>query len=285
MNTCNIKSSSNNFSKHGTMLNFISFGSGSNGNCYYLFNNTETLMIDAGVGIRILKKRFFESGLSFSGIHNVIITHDHADHVKCVGCLSKASNIKFYATQKVHKGIEQNFGVKKKIPDEAKKFVTKNEPFDIGGFHITAFEVPHDSIDNVGYLIEYRDFTLCIITDAGHVTDEMKDMISKADYLIIEANHDSGMLLSGLYPESLKSRISGTNGHLSNIDCAKAISENMTSKLKHIWLCHLSGENNSPETALNEITTYLAKNNSDKEHNIDIDVLLRSGMSRVFELE
>lgn len=241
-------------------------------------------MIDAGVGIRLLKKRFFQNGLSFSGIRNIIITHNHADHVKCVGCLSKEENIRFYATPKVHRGIDENWGVKKKIPAEARKFVNVDEPFDIGGFHITAFDVPHDSIENVGYRIEYGGIVLCLITDAGNVTDVMKSMISQADYLIIEANHDEDMLLSGNYPETLKTRISSKNGHLSNLDCAEAIAENATSKLKHVWLCHLSGENNTPETALECITTYLSQHGIVIGKDFDMDVLMRSDSSRVFDL-
>ena len=96
------------------MLRFISFGSGSSGNCYYLFTETDSLLIDVGVGIRTLKKHFHNYGLRFEDVHNILITHDHADHVKSVGSLSNDYHLPVYTTRKVHSGIENNYCVRKK---------------------------------------------------------------------------------------------------------------------------------------------------------------------------
>lgn len=231
------------------MLRFISFGSGSSGNSYYLFTEKDGLLIDAGVGIRSLKKYFREYGFRTDNLSGILITHDHADHVKAVGKFSAEYGINVYATEEVHKGIVRNYCVTKKIPDNQRLQIKKGSTFKLGSFEITPFNVPHDSNDNVGYCIQCQGITFCLMTDVGHVTDEMKKYITKAQYLVIEANHDEEMLMKGNYPDFLKERILGENGHLSNKNCAVAIAENASPKLKHVWLCHLSEENNHPELA------------------------------------
>lgn len=121
------------------MLRFISFGSGSSGNCYYLFTETDSLLIDVGVGIRTLKKHFHNYGLRFEDVHNILITHDHADHVKSVGSLSNDYHLPVYTTRKVHSGIENNYCVRKKINGANVHVVEKGVPFTLGEFRITPF--------------------------------------------------------------------------------------------------------------------------------------------------
>lgn len=239
------------------MLKFISFGSGSSGNCYYLGTDADGLLIDAGVGIRALKKHFRDYGLSMESIHNIIITHDHADHVKVVGIISNDLNVHVYATEAVHKGITHNYSVHPKIDPEHVRYVQKNVTARIGEFEVTPFNVPHDSTDCVGYRIVCQGVTFCIITDVGVVTDEIKSFISQAEYLVIEANHDVEMVTNGNYPPHLKSRILSDLGHLSNAACGKALMENITEKLRHVWLCHISEENNHPELARKTVETIL----------------------------
>ena len=159
------------------MLKFISFGSGSSGNCYYLYTETDGLIIDIGVGIRTLKKHFRDYGLSLSSIHYVLITHDHADHIKSVGSISHEYHLPIYATKNVHDGIDRNYCVARKLPAQMKRSIVPGEPMQLGCFHVTPFSVPHDATENVGYQVEVEGVTFCIITDAGCVTDEMKDYI------------------------------------------------------------------------------------------------------------
>ena len=110
------------------------------------------------------------------------------------------------------------------------------------------FHIPHDSQDCVGYQIESEGIVFVLMTDVGHVTDEMKRIIGLANYLVLEANHDDDMLKNGPYPEHLKSRIKSKIGHLSNRECGVALAENATPNLKHVWLCHLSEENERPSS-------------------------------------
>lgn len=231
------------------MLNFICFGSGSSGNCYFLYTETSGILIDAGLGLRTLKKRFADYGLSLEHIKAVLITHDHADHVKSVGSLSSDLCLPVYATRRVLKGIEDNCCVRKKIRPGYERKIEYAETFSVCGLEVTCFHVPHDSVDNVGYEIRYGDVVFCLITDAGYVTEDMKLHIQRANYLVIEANYETERLAHGPYPEHLKRRIASDSGHLSNTDCAIALAENATPSLRHVWLAHLSEENNHPELA------------------------------------
>lgn len=257
------------------MLHFISFGSGSSGNCYYLYTDTDGLLIDAGVGMRTLKKHFADYGLSFAHIRHIIVTHDHADHIKAVGSLSHALNVKVYATQPVLVGIEKNYCVKKKLDLNRQVTITKNVSFQLGAFIVTSFEIPHDSSDNVGYKIVCENTVFVIMTDVGRVTESMKPFIGEADYLVMEANHDVEMLKNGPYPEHLKVRISCGTGHLNNEASGLAIAQNATPKLKHVWLCHLSEENNHPELARKTVEQVLREHGIVPGKDFLLDVLRR----------
>lgn len=270
------------------MLNYISFGSGSSGNCCYLYTENEGIVIDAGLGVRALKKHLKNYGLSLFASSGILITHDHADHVRSVGCLSHDYNLPVYATKGVHDGIGKNWSVRKKIAPELKRTIEKRVPFEIGAFHITSFNVPHDSTDNVGYCIEYEDTTFVLMTDIGHLTDEMKTFIGRANYLVIEADYEKQMLESGPYPRHLKERIASPFGHQSNTECGLAIAENATPALKHVWLCHLSDENNHPDLAEKTVKQVLRQHGiiagEDAGADFKLDVLKRKTPSEVYKL-
>lgn len=266
------------------MFKFISFGSGSSGNCYYLGTATDGLFVDIGVGLRTLKKYSREYGISLGQVQKILITHDHADHIKSVGSFSHDYNVPVYATEKVHDGIDNNYCVQRKLSIDHKKFLSPGDTFQLGDFKITPFYVPHDASENVGYEIETEGVTFVIITDAGSVTEEMKEHIANANYLVFEANHDVEMLQSGPYPQYLKSRILSPNGHLSNTECGKTLAENMTEKLKHVWLCHLSEENNHPELARKTVEATLRSYGIIPGKDIQLEVLKRKVPSEVYQL-
>ena len=266
------------------MLKFISFGSGSSGNCYYLATATDGLMIDIGVGLRTLKKHCKDYGVSLHSVKNLLITHDHADHIKSVGSFSGDYQVPVYTTRLVHKGININYCIQRKVSDDMKRFLEVGKTVVIGDFTVTPFAVPHDASENVGYEIKVEGINFVIITDAGSVTDEMKEIISRADYLVIEANHDVEMLEGGPYPAYLKKRILSASGHLSNADCGRAIAENMSERLKHVWLCHLSEENNHPELARKTVETILRSYGIVPGKDVELEVLRRQLPTGVFEL-
>ena len=266
------------------MLKFISFGSGSSGNCYYLGTATDGLIIDIGVGIRSLKKSCKDYGIQLSKVRRVLITHDHADHIKSVGSFSHEYKVPVYATQKVHSGIDHNYCVARKVADEMKKEIVVGEPVQMGDFLVKPFAVPHDASENVGYEILVEGITFVVITDVGSITEEICASISRANYLVIEANHYVEMLLSGPYPEYLKKRILSNTGHLSNKDCGEVLANQMSENLKHIWLCHLSEENNHPELARKTVEAILRSYGIVPGKDVELEVLRRQLPTGVYEL-
>ena len=267
------------------MLKFICLGSGSSGNSYFLFSENYGILIDAGIGIRAFKKHFHTYGLSLSQIKAVLVTHDHADHVKAVGSLSGELGLPVYATALVHDGIRRNYCVAPKLKEENVRVIEKGATFSLGGFDITSFGVPHDSTDNVGYSVQCGDVNFCLITDAGHVTEEFGPFVSKANYLVLEANHDEDMLMMGPYPAYLKGRIRGGYGHLSNKSAGPLLAEHCTERLRHVWLCHISEENNHPELARKTVDACLAAAGVVVGKDVELEVLKRRIPSQIYDLK
>jgi phosphoribosyl 1,2-cyclic phosphodiesterase len=232
-------------------LSFLSLASGSSGNCYYLGTPEYGMLIDAGIGIRTIRKVLKENQIDFDRIMAVLVTHDHADHIKTVGCLGEKYNIPVYATEAVHNGIVNSRYVEEKL-GASRRIIEKEKPFTLRDFRITAFEVPHDSADNVGYYIQHPAFAehaFTFATDVGHITETVSDYMCRANHLIIEANYEEAMLRDGSYPQFLKERVSSPTGHLSNQETAEFLATHYRPHLKDIWLCHLSRDNNHPELA------------------------------------
>lgn len=261
-------------------MKFISFGSGSSGNCYYLLEDGIGLIIDAGIGIRSFKKYFREYGFTYPTLKAILVTHDHTDHVKAVGALSGEYNLEVFATEEVHKGILNNYYAHKKVRPELCRTYLPGDDWSIGPFHITTFTVPHDASHNCGYFIETATTNFCFITDAGSFTPEMISFIRRARNLVIEANYDAAMLDEGLYPLHLKKRIKAPTGHACNAETARILEENLAATTENIWLCHLSEENNHPELARKTIAQALERSDCKSQ----LHVLRRRIPSGPFEL-
>lgn len=259
---------------------FFSLGSGSSGNCYYLGNSKYGILIDAGIGPRIIKKRLAEHGVDMSTIWAVIITHDHFDHIRSVGHLGEKQNIPVYATDAVHRAISRTPLVKQKLNGSV-RMIKKWIPFKIKDLKITAFPVPHDSMENVGYFIEFGKNKLMIATDIGNITDDIRSFMLKANHLVIESNYDEEMLLNGRYPQSLKDRITNGTGHISNRETAQFLAKNYSSKLKNIWLCHLSGDNNHPQLAYDTVANELANKGVKVGEEVKLSVFGRNVLSDI----
>ncbi len=266
------------------MLKFISFGSSSSGNCYYLATEKAQILVDAGVGMRTLKHSLKEKGLLLSDIDAVFITHDHADHIKAVGNLAHDYKLPVYATEEVHRGINRNYCVTTKLTPEYVRVIQKMQTTQIGDMRITAFSVPHDSSDCVGYRIETDEEVFLLITDVGHATEGIQQEVAQANYIVLEANHDVSMLMDGPYPAYLKGRIRSGRGHLSNADSAQLIAEHASPALRCVWLCHLSEENNHPELARKTYETVLREYGLIAGVDFQVEVLKRKQVSEVMIL-
>ena len=237
-------------------LRFQSFGSGSSGNCYFIGNASSGLLIDAGIGVRTVRKYLRNLGLDFENIWGVFITHDHADHIKAVGSIGEKHRVPVYTTRKVHEGIQRSYAVTEKLYS-SKKYIEKGETIQVGEFKVTAFEVSHDATDNVGYTIEYKEKRFTFATDLGFIGEEVAKHLETANYMVLEANYDSQMLQQGPYPIYLKNRIIAETGHLSNDQTGLFLAEKYHERLQHVFLCHLSRENNLPEIAYTTVQNHL----------------------------
>lgn len=265
-------------------VRFISLASGSSGNCYYLGTGKYGILIDAGIGIRTIKKALKEINVSLETIRAVFVTHDHADHIKAVGHLGEKFNIPVYTTARIHEGINKSYCMTEKLSSSV-RYLEKEQPMKLEDFCIESFEVPHDGTDNVGYCIEIGEKVFSFLTDLGEITPTAAKYICKANYLIIEANYDEEMLKMGPYPTYLKERISSSTGHMSNSDTAEFLAENINEHLKYIWLCHLSKDNNHPELAFKTIEWKLKAKGVLVGKDVQLLALKRSTPSDLYEFE
>ena len=237
-------------------LIFRCFASGSSGNCYYFGTRRQGILIDAGISARSIQKYLREMGLDFQNIMGVLVTHDHADHIRAVGTLGERVHLPIYSTALIHEGIDRNYGVREKLRT-SRRYFEKGKEWELFGMRINTFSIEHDSTECVGYCIDYLGQRFVIMTDCGSVNDEMEAYIRTANHLVIEANHDEHMLLNGPYPTYLKERILSPRGHQSNDTCGELLERNWHPDLRNVWLCHLSLENNDPQVAYNTVASYL----------------------------
>jgi Metal-dependent hydrolases of the beta-lactamase superfamily I len=263
---------------------FLSLASGSSGNCYYLGVDNYGILIDAGIGIRSIKKILKENGIGLDQIMAVFITHDHADHIRAVGSLGEKYGIPVYATVLVHAGMDSSRYVDEKLVT-SRRVIEKEQTVYVKDFKITAFDVPHDASDCVGYLIDYNHHKLVLATDVGHINEKVAEYVRIANHLAIEANYDKEMLLRGNYPAFLKDRIMNGTGHLCNSETAEFLADNFDLHLKNIWLCHLSKDNNHPELAYKTVEMAMGQYGIRIGKDVNVFALKRSFPSEVFFLE
>ncbi len=266
------------------VLKFLSLASGSSGNCYYLGTDNYGILLDAGIGIRTIKKILKENGIGMEQIMAVFITHDHADHIKAVGCLGEKYGIPIYATHLVHAGIDNSRYVDEKLYT-SRRILEKDQTVQIRDFKITAFDVPHDASDCVGFLVQFREHKWVLATDIGRITDTVAQYIRVANYLIVEANYDEEMLNNGNYPDFLKERISNGTGHLSNSQIAEFLAANFDLHLKNIWLCHLSKDNNHPELACKTVEMAMGQYGIRIGKDVNLIALKRTYPSELYVFE
>ena len=233
-------------------LRFISFGSGSSGNCAYLGVPGEGgVLIDAGIDEPTIRKGLEANCIPLSQILGILVTHDHADHVRGVYSLLRHNrHMLIYCTPKTLTGMLRRHGISRRLQDYHKP-VFKEFEYTIGPFTVTPFETSHDGSDNVGFNIACGSLRFVVATDMGEITARADHYMRQANILVIESNYDSEMLrLSTNYPEHLKARIRGARGHMDNAATAAYLAEIWHPELTHVYLCHLSHENNTPELAL-----------------------------------
>lgn len=237
-------------------LIFRSFASGSSGNCYYLGTQQWGILIDAGISARTIQKNLREMGLDYANIMGVLITHDHADHIRAVGTLGERVHLPIYSTRDIHNGIDRNYGVREKLRT-SQRYIEKGIEWELNGMKINTFGISHDSTECIGYVIDFLGQRFMIVTDCGQPNLTMESYLSTANHIVIEANHDEALLLNGPYPTYLKERILSPKGHQSNVTCGNLLAKNWHDDMRNVFLCHLSHENNDPDVAMETIKEIL----------------------------
>ncbi|MGN0195647.1 MAG: MBL fold metallo-hydrolase [Candidatus Cryptobacteroides sp.] len=227
------------------MLRFLSFLSGSFGNCYLLEEEGHCILIDAGVSLRSMKKVLEAEGLDRDCYNAVLVTHDHNDHIRNLNTYCKRQPRPVWATPELFRAPKMRCD----HIQECRNVLSPGwNPVD--GFSVRYFVVPHDATQTVGYAIcSPSGHRFVLITDSGRMTGEALNFASQADTVVIESNYDMDMLMSGPYTHDLKMRICQGHGHLSNDECADAIRRFYHPGLRNLFLCHLSENNNTPQKA------------------------------------
>lgn len=238
-------------------ISFVSFGSGSSGNSCYVGTPSGGVIVDAGVSPELIVSTLKASGVNMTKVSGICLTHDHSDHVRyAYKLLRMHKHLRLYCTNRVLNAILRRHSISKRIKDYHVP-IFKEFPFSLGGFEITAFDVPHDAADNAGFCFRYGNKCFVMATDLGEISERARHYMAQANFLVIEANYDLDMLLRGPYPEYLKARIRTSRGHMDNSDTARFLAEIASPQLRYIFLCHLSIDNNTPEKALSVIQSAL----------------------------
>jgi phosphoribosyl 1,2-cyclic phosphodiesterase len=219
-----------------------SLNSGSNGNCYYIGNEHEAVLVDAGISCRETEKRMARLGLSMQKVKAVFISHEHSDHIRGLAVLAKKFRLPVYVTD----GTVHHCG---DVPKELCYTLKSYLPVQIGNLEITAFPKHHDAVEPHSFMITDGDTRIGVFTDIGATCEHLIRHFSQCHAAFLEANYDEDMLEQGRYPFYLKRRIRGGKGHLSNKQALDLFINHKPSFMSHVLLAHLSKDNNNPELA------------------------------------
>lgn len=222
-------------------LFIASLNSGSNGNCYYVGNDREAILVDAGISCRETERRMGDCGLDPANVKAIFISHEHSDHIRGLEVLSRKYRLPVYITPGTlqHSGLQLAAG----FCHTFRAF----EPVMIGGLRITAFPKYHDAADPHSFIVEGNQVCIGVFTDLGQVCGQLVQHFGRCHAAFLEANYDREMLDRGSYPYHLKRRISGGKGHLSNTEALDLFLQHRPRFMSHLFLSHLSKDNNSPE--------------------------------------
>lgn len=265
-------------------MRLVSIASGSSGNCVYVGSDHTHILVDAGISNKRIEQGLNEIGLKGSELSAVVITHEHSDHTKGLGVLARKHRVPVYGTKETLQEIAgmKNLG---EYPEELLKPLEPDTQMQIGDLTLKPFRIDHDAANPVAYRIQAEGKSVAVATDMGHFDQYIIDHLQGLDALLLEANHDVRMLETGPYPYYLKRRILGDHGHLSNENAGRLLNCILHDRLKHIFLGHLSQENNYEELAYETVKYEIDQgNHSYRSSDFPISVAKRSEMSEVINL-
>jgi phosphoribosyl 1,2-cyclic phosphodiesterase len=217
-----------------------SLNSGSNGNCYYIGNEREAVLVDAGISCRETERRMARLGLSMQRVKAIFISHEHSDHIRGLAVLAKKYRLPVYVTD----GTVHHCGA---VPKELCYTLKSYLPVQIGSLEITAFPKHHDAVEPHSFMITNGGTRIGVFTDIGAPCEHLIRHFAQCHAVFLEANYDEDMLEQGRYPIYLKRRIRGGKGHLSNKQALEMFITHKPDYMSHVLLAHLSKDNNNPE--------------------------------------
>ena len=253
----------------GILMRICTLASGSSGNSLYIESSRSKILVDAGIGPRILKKRLESIDVNINDIDAVIVTHEHEDHTRAI---TKIRIPVYVATETVP--------IWKNSVESINEFES-DEPFEINDLFITPFSVPHDAIDPVGFTIQTDNLKVGVVTDIGSVTSLVVEKLKGSNVLVLESNHDINLLFYSQYPWMLKQRIKGRLGHLSNVQSGALLNTLIHNDLKYVVLAHLSIINNCPKVAFEEAMKIINRKDTDS---IKVHVAPRKTVGEVLSI-
>ena len=227
-------------------MKFSVLASGSTGNAVYVESGNQAFIVDAGLTGKKMEQLFAKIDRDIKKLSGILVTHEHSDHIKGVGVLARKYNVPVFANEKTWQAMTPSVG---NIPLDQRFQFNMETVQTFGTLEIESFGVSHDAADPMFYTFHENGRKLAVITDTGYVSDRMKGIIRGADAFVFESNHDVNMLQMGSYPWSTKRRILSDVGHVSNEDAAIAMSDVVFEKDTHIYLSHLSKDNNMKDLA------------------------------------
>ncbi len=254
---------------------FLSLVSGSSGNCTLVSDGKTTLLADCGLSLKKLEEALSKVNLTPQDIDALLITHEHSDHIKGAGVVSRKYSLPIFATLKTHECMDIG-----NIDEKNIKYISPDIDFEIGSIGIKPFSIPHDAANPVGYNFFFGEKKLSLATDIGKMNDYIYEHLKGSIAVLLESNHDINMLKNGHYPQILKKRILSDTGHLSNEAAAKTVLELVKNGTKHIMLGHLSNENNTPSAAFCETARLLTENGVELNKDAALTVAARYEVSR-----
>lgn len=261
---------------------FCSLYSGSSGNCIFASSDNAKILIDAGLPGKKIDEALKHIGQEANEIDGIFITHEHIDHIKGVGVLSRKYDIPIYASPNTWVAMENNIG---KIKEHNIKVMDRRSTISINDLDIKSFNIPHDAAGPVGYTMDCKGKRISLATDFGIFTEEIRDNIKESDVILLESNHDINMLKMGPYPYTLKRRVLSEVGHLSNEDCGNAITDILRYGLgKKIILGHLSGTNNHPDLAYETVSGILRENGINIGGDVHLNMASRHEPGKIINL-
>ncbi len=262
-------------------MKICSLFSGSSGNAIFVAAEKTKLLVEAGLSGKKIAEALCSIGESLSEISAILVSHEHIDHIKGAGVLSRKYNLPIYATAGTWEAMEMMIGP---VRECNKKIFSSYAPFEIGDITVTPFPIPHDANEPVGYSFSSAGKKVTIATDIGHISMDLLRNFEDSDLLLLESNHDLEMLRMGPYPWPLKQRIAGRHGHLSNVDAGKVVAYMAERGTKKFLLGHLSKQNNFPELAYQTVCSVLHEKCVNLGPDIMLDVASRDGVSRIIEI-